>query len=139
MATVCILLMLSACGSSNTQKKEITAEVWKTYSNGVVSEVTFNEDGNGVWKGDSIFNFIWTLKDEKLTMTYSFLGETKEVTYSLMSTDGKYELVKEEKPEQEEVATFWGQLVGSDFEKKDIAIRNFTKELIKVKEYFYQR
>ena len=35
-------------------------------------------------------------------------------------------------PEQEEVASFWGQIIDTDFAKKEIAIRNFTKEFIKV-------
>ena len=35
-------------------------------------------------------------------------------------------------PEQEEVATFWAQVIDTDYAKKDIAIRNFTKELQKV-------
>ena len=35
-------------------------------------------------------------------------------------------------PEQEEVATFWAQIIDTDFEKKEIAIRNFTKEFRKV-------
>ena len=35
-------------------------------------------------------------------------------------------------PEQEEVATFWGQVVDTDFAKKEIAIRNFTREFKKV-------
>ena len=35
-------------------------------------------------------------------------------------------------PEQEEIATFWAQLLDSDLSKKEIAIRNFTKEFRKV-------
>ena len=35
-------------------------------------------------------------------------------------------------PEQEEVATFWAQVLDTDFAKKEITIRNFTKELRKV-------
>ena len=35
-------------------------------------------------------------------------------------------------PEQEEVATFWAQVIDTDYSKKEIAIRNFTKELRKV-------
>ena len=35
-------------------------------------------------------------------------------------------------PEQEEVATFWGQVIDTDYAKKEIAIRNFTKEFRKV-------
>ena len=35
-------------------------------------------------------------------------------------------------PEQEEVATFWGTVIGSDYANKEIAIRNFTKEFRKV-------
>ena len=35
-------------------------------------------------------------------------------------------------PEQEEVVTFWAQVIDTDYAKKDIAIRNFTKELQKV-------
>ena len=35
-------------------------------------------------------------------------------------------------PEQEEVATFWGTVVGSDFEKRVIAQQNFIKEFRKV-------
>ena len=34
--------------------------------------------------------------------------------------------------EQEEVASFWAQIVGTDLEKKDIAIKNFTRELKRV-------
>ena len=35
-------------------------------------------------------------------------------------------------PEQEEVVTFWAQVIDTDYAKKEIAIRNFTKELRKV-------
>ena len=35
-------------------------------------------------------------------------------------------------PEQEEVATFWGTVIGSDYANKEIAKRNFTKEFRKV-------
>ena len=35
-------------------------------------------------------------------------------------------------PEQEEVVTFWAQVLDTDFAKKEITIRNFTKELRKV-------
>ena len=35
-------------------------------------------------------------------------------------------------PEQEEVATFWAQVIDTDYSKKEIAIRNFTKEFINV-------
>ena len=35
-------------------------------------------------------------------------------------------------PEQEEVATFWGQVIDTDFATKEIAIKNFTKEFRKV-------
>ena len=35
-------------------------------------------------------------------------------------------------PEQEEVATFWAKVLDTDFAKKEITIRNFTKELRKV-------
>ena len=35
-------------------------------------------------------------------------------------------------PEQEEVATFWGTVIGSDFAKREIAIKNFSKEFLKV-------
>ena len=35
-------------------------------------------------------------------------------------------------PEQEEVVTFWAQIINTDYEKKPIAIKNFTKELKKV-------
>ena len=35
-------------------------------------------------------------------------------------------------PEQEEVATFWGTVVGSDFEKRKIAQDNFIKEFSSV-------
>ena len=35
-------------------------------------------------------------------------------------------------PEQEEVATFWGTVIGSDFAKREIAIKNFAKEFRKV-------
>ena len=35
-------------------------------------------------------------------------------------------------PEQEEVATFWAQVIDTDYATKEIAIRNFTKEFRKV-------
>ena len=43
-------------------------------------------------------------------------------------------------PEQEEVATFWAQVLDTDFAKKEITIRNFTKELRKknIKMHHYQ-
>ena len=35
-------------------------------------------------------------------------------------------------PEQEEVATFWATVIDTDYAKKEIAIKNFTKEFLKV-------
>ncbi|MDD7651012.1 MAG: hypothetical protein PUK81_00515, partial [Firmicutes bacterium] len=51
--TLILCVSLNSCGiSQNKQNMDILiAESWKTYCNGITTEITFNEDGNGFFDG----------------------------------------------------------------------------------------
>ncbi len=76
-----LVLALAACGS-----KKITG-TWSAEEDGVTVTYTFNDDGTGSMDIGSgiVLPLTYTTTDDKLKLTYSFLGSetSDEYTYSV--------------------------------------------------------
>lgn len=92
--TLILCVSLNSCGiSQNKQNMDILiAESWKTYCNGITTEITFNEDGNGFFDGSDMINFIWHLEENTVTIKYTYLGNPKEESYAIVSDGESVEL-----------------------------------------------
>ena len=88
---------------------------WENSSEEAINKKDEDDEGETKWKHLEHNGVLFPVEYEPHKIKIKYQGEPIELN-----------------PEQEEVATFWAQLLDSELSKKDIAIRNFTQEFHKV-------